>query len=436
VSALAAIYNGIISDKIDDVPISCATGNCTWPTIPTAGICGACMDMTEQVVSNCGGGSMAQERGCFFSIPGGTNLTKPVSLPLANDTTPIFIAGPGSDYIFNQTDIVGEGVILQKMSFDFIGQSYTYFMNENRGSWVAGNRTLFNRANVIAYECGLWNCIQSRSVNASNGIIQDTMIDFRNGEGRTDPLTNNFKFQDDPSFNIDNITSYDMTGKENAAISGMKATLESALSGSITINGLATIDFTPTLIRAPSFGTRYGAIDGLAGSAVDCLHAAWVYADDIDEWWARLAKSLTNNVRMNGKLRQEEHDRYTGVAWTEVVHIEVRWLWLIFPASLVLLSAIFLVATMIASWQSGLKPWKSFVLPVLYTRLEEGLQEEWKQEFMGDGNSLAEVKDRWTSLDSTEDAWTFRHVTKESVKAKAVHYAGDVSLDARLGPVE
>jgi hypothetical protein len=309
-------------------------------------------------------------------------------------------------------------------------------MNENRGSWVAGNRTLFNRANVIAYECGLWNCIQSRSVNASNGIIQDTMIDFRNGEGRTDPLTNNFKFQDDPSFNIDNITSYDMTGKENAAISGMRATLESALSGSITINGLATIDFTPTLIRAPSFGTRYGAIDGLAGSAVDCLHAAWVYADDIDEWWARLAKSLTNNVRMNGKLRQEEHDRYTGVAWTEVVHIEVRWLWLIFPASLVLLSAIFLVATMIASWQSGLKPWKSFVLPVLYTRLEEGLQEEWKQEFMGDGNSLAEVKDRWTSLDSTEDAWTFRHVTKESVKAKAVHYAGDVSLDARLGPVE
>jgi hypothetical protein len=394
------------------------------------------MDMTEQVVSNCGGGSMSQEGGCYFSIPGGTNLTKPISLSLANDTTPIFIAGPGSDFIFNQTDVVGEGVILQKMSFDFIGQSYTHFMNENRGSWVPGNRTLFNRANVIAYECGLWNCIQSRSINASNGIVQDTMIDFRNGRNGSDPQSKPFGFEDDPSFNIDNITSYDMTGKENAALFGMQATLESALSGSITINGLATIDFTPTLMREPSFGTRYGVIDGLAGSSIDCLHAAWMYADDIDKWWARLAKSLTNNVRMNGQLRQEEHDRYNGIAWTEVVHIEVRWLWLIFPASLVLLSAIFLVATMIASWQSGLKPWKSFILPVLYTRLVEGLQEEWKQEYMGAGSSLAEVKDRWTSLDSTDDAWTFRHVTKDSFKAKENHYAGDVSLDARLGTAE
>jgi hypothetical protein len=91
---------------------------------------------------------------------------------------------------------------------------------------------------------------------------------------------------------------------------------------------------------------------------------------------------------------------------------------------------------MIASWQSRLKPWKSFILPVLYTRLEEGLQEEWKQEYMGQSSSLAEVKDRWTSLDSTEEAWTFRHVTKDSIKAKETHYAGDVSLDARLGPVE
>jgi hypothetical protein len=394
------------------------------------------MDMTAEVISNCGGGSMSQEGGCYFSIPGGTNLTRPVTLPLANDTTPLFIAGPGSNFIFNQTDIVGEGLIRQKMSFNFIGMSYSHFINENRGSWVPANRTLFNRANVIAYECGLWHCIQARSINASNGIVQDTMVDFRNGANMTDPLTGAFHFQDDPTFNIDNITSYDMTGRENYALAGMQATLEAALSGSITINGLATIDFTPTLLRKPSFGTRYGVIDGLAGSSIDCLHAAWVYADDIDKWWARLAKSLTNNVRMNGKLRQEEHDRYAGIAWTEVIHIEVRWLWLIFPASLVFLSIIFLVATMVASWRRGLKPWKSFVLPVLYTRLEEGLQEEWKQEYMGDGGSLAEVKGRWAGLDMTKDAWTFRHITKDSIKLHRTHYAGDLSVEDRLGTVE
>ncbi len=81
---------------------------------------------------------------------------------------------------------------------------------------------------------------------------------------------------------------------------------------------------------------------------------------------------------MNGFLRDQDSTRYAGVAWSEVVHIEVRLLRLILPGILVLLSAIFLVATIIASYQSGLRPWKSFILPVLFTRLEEGLQEEWE----------------------------------------------------------
>lgn len=396
--------------------------------------------MTEQLISTCGGGNIAQEGGCYFSIPGGLNFSKPESLPLPNDTTPVFMAGPGSDFIFNRTDVVGEGEIIEGKSFDFIGQSYSYFVGQNQGPWIPANRTVFNRATVIAYECGLWNCIQSRAINASHGIVQDTILDFRNGQNETDAIYAysgiNARFQDDPSFNIDNITSYDITGKENAALYGMHAALGSALSGSITINAMSEIHFTPTMIREPSFNKVQGKIDGLAGSAADCLHAAWIYADDIEKWWARLAKSLTNNVRMNGKLRQEEGDRYNGVAWTEVIHIEVRWLWLIFPASLVFLSTVFLLATMAASWQMGLKPWKSFILPVLYTRLEENLQEEWKQEYVDEGGSLAEVKDRWVDLNCSSDAWTFRHVTKHSIKGKETYYAADVSLEARMGTEE
>lgn len=379
---------------------------------------------------------MSQVGGCYFAIPGGTNLTRPTELPLPLDTTPIFIAGPGSDYIFNQTDVVGEGVIYGKMSFNFIGQSYSHFVDQNQGSWIPANRTVFDRASVKAYECGLWNCVQSRAVNASNGIVQDNIVGFLNGRNKStvyDPMDGNDHFLDDPSFNIDNITSYDRTGNDNAAQFGMQATLEYALSGSITINAMSEVDFTPTIVREPSEDPKNGTINGLAGSAADCLHAAWVYADDIDKWWARLAKSLTNNVRMNGGLRQPEQGRYDGIAWTEVVHVEVRWLWLIFPASLVFLSTIFLIATMIASWQSGLRPWKSFVLPVLYTRLEEGLQEEWRQENVDACGSLAEVKDRWVGLDSnSSDDWTFRHVTKQSIKEKEGLYAVDVSLEASM----
>ena len=44
---------------------------------------------------------------------------------------------------------------------------------------------------------------------------------------------------------------------------------------------------------------------------------------------------MTNNITTKGFLREDEQERYAGTAWVEVVHIEVRWLWLIFPAVLV-----------------------------------------------------------------------------------------------------
>lgn len=411
-----------MSDTIEDVPISCATGNCTWPVIPTLGVCGACVDMGDELISNCGSpAGMPDEEGCFFEIEGGLRMTKPVRLDEWNETTPLFIAGPGSNRIFDRKDLVGEGEFIEKISLDFIGMSYAQFVDENLGSYIPANRTLFNRANVVAYECGLWYCLQARSVNASNGVVHDTLLEFRNGHTRPGG-PELLRFNDDPALNVDNITSYDIN--EFLAVGGLKAALEAALTGSMTIDGSATIDFTPTVIEnATSYRQQ------LVGSTADCLHAAWVFADDIDAWWGRITKSLTNNIRVNGKILKVEDGRYSGVAWTEVVHIRARWLWLIFPIILVGLSTMFLVATVLASWRAGLMPWKSFILPVVYARLENNLQEEWKEEYARKSGSLAEVKNRWSEIDRNDDAWIFRHVNKEPKKTYSVPFAGDTSID-------
>ena len=83
---------------------------------------------------------------------------------------------------------------------------------------------------------------------------------------------------------------------------------------------------------------------------------------------------------------------------------------------------------MIATWRSGLKLRKSFVLPVLYTRLEDGLQEEWKQEYAHESSLLREVKSRWVDLDGSGDTWVFRRVEKQSKKARGFGIAGDTSV--------
>lgn len=419
-----------MSDSVPDLPISCATGDCTWPIIPTLGMCGACMDMKRYLeIIPCTGSSKGN---CNFSIPGGLTLSKPRTLLEWNDTTPVFTAGPGSGLIFNQTDVVGEEPIYEGISFDFIGQSYSEFMEANRGTYSPGNETLFTEGNVLAYECGLWYCLQARSVNASNGIVKDSVINHRNWvalgtwTNRTQPK---YSFQNDPSFDANDTNVNDYSG----SMSELTHTLRGALSGSITISANWDVDYDWGELP---WDRKYGYYNGF-GPAADCLHAAWKYADDIDGWWERLAKSMTNNIRLNGYLRVDENDsfgtkddgRYDGIAWTSVVHVEVRWLWLIFPAALVLSSTTFLVATMVASQQSNLRPWKSFILPVLYTRLEDGLQDEWTQEYAHDDTLLSEVTNRWVGLDNCEDSWVFRHVTKELKKMHQIRFAGDTSVD-------
>lgn len=440
------MYSGILSESVPDVPISCATGDCTWPIIPTLGICGACMNMVDRLrVLPCSG-SQGSEGYCNFSIPGGMTLSKPRTLMEWNQTTPVFIAGPGSDYIFNQTDVVGEGYIKDGLSFNFIGQAYSQFMYTNRGMYSPGNETTFGQANVLAYECGLWYCLQARSVNSSNGIVEDVLINHRNSASQEvdgdllpgdESTLRPYNFQDDPTFNVDNVSNY-MVGVGSMA--HLRHNLFGALTGSITINAEDDVDYRGGDIPGENIlSTR----DGL-GSAADCLHAAWTYVEDIDKWWARLAKSMTNNVRMNGFINADGNDRYAsgiswtdadedgryaGTAWASVVFIHVKWLWLIFPAALVSLSTTFLVATMVASWHSNLRPWKSFILPVLYTRLEDGLQEEWMQEYARENTLLNEVNDRWVGLDDCEHSLVFRHVVKESKRAPQIRFAGDTSMD-------
>jgi hypothetical protein len=348
----------------------------------------------------------------------------------------LFVAGIGSDYIFNQSDVVGEhrDGFMEKMSFDFIGQSYSEFIGANQGSWPPQNRTIFNRENVLAYECGLWHCLQARSVNASNGVIQDTMVDFRIQQlipqpepGRSPPEL--WVYNEEPSFNFGGFrpdTDLELTGY--TGIGSVEEVLNRVLTGSVTINTAADVSYTQD-VNSYEPGLVGSYIGAKRDFGADCIHAAWVYADDFDKWWARLAKSMTNNIRMNGFLVSEEAERYRGVAWTEVTCTKVRWLWLIFPAALVLLSVVFLVATMVASWHSGLRPWKSFILPVLYTRLEDGLQEEWRQEHAQGTSLLTEVKGRWVGLDKNDDAWVFRHVAKDCEKARDIRFAGDTSVD-------
>jgi hypothetical protein len=49
VSWLGAVYAGMYSADVPDLPATCPSGNCTWPPVMSVGVCGGCVDVTAHM---------------------------------------------------------------------------------------------------------------------------------------------------------------------------------------------------------------------------------------------------------------------------------------------------------------------------------------------------------------------------------------------------
>ncbi|KAL8901410.1 MAG: hypothetical protein Q9207_005222 [Kuettlingeria erythrocarpa] len=76
-----------------------------------------------------------------------------------------------------------------------------------------------------------------------------------------------------------------------------------------------------------------------------------------------LATSMTNNIR-----EQDDHmsGPAHGVAWTNETYVHVRWGWFAFPASLILVSSLFLLAVILETSYRDVLIWKSSNLALLF----------------------------------------------------------------------
>lgn len=400
IESLAAIYNGLLSNTVPDVQISCATGNCTWPVIPTVAMCGACMDLKSQVLKTC------DIQQCTWQMPGGLNISRPIVAPDVDNYdienpqfTPIFKAA----YADGQTPInesmtgsppPGDGLV-----FQFIGQSFGTFMAPNWGGFAPGAATPFNISSIVAKECGIWYCVQARGVNASMGIVTDTVLQHWNSPdaNASDPTqfaTPPESFNVRPQFAFHGGNPYDL-----------ESSLKYSLTGEINIDGHLDIGYNMTahyidqVPRLPSFG-------------VDILHAAWNYADDLDGWWANLAKSLTNTIRTKGYVNEtEDADMYAGIAWKAVTFYQVRWEWLVLPVVLVAASAVFLFITLLVASRGGNgRSWKNRVLPVLFAGMDEDKRETERVGLLDGKSDFKDAGKQKVFLDLVDEEWVFRAV--------------------------
>jgi hypothetical protein len=119
---------------------------------------------------------------------------------------------------------------------------------------------------------------------------------------------------------------------------------------------------------------------------------AWLAPNNLTSHINRMATAVTNAMRSN----LESTNLVSGLAYNRKQFVLVRWEWLTFPIALLVLSAAFLIATIIKTSRDGgdeTATWKTSAMPTLIYSLPKNVQQDLKVSRSGQG-SAGKVKIR------------------------------------------
>ncbi|KAH9237631.1 hypothetical protein K456DRAFT_1888132 [Colletotrichum gloeosporioides 23] len=337
-----ALSTGFLSAHVNFLEVACPTGNCTWPIIPTIGICGACDDVTSHIEvldrdpSSCGVSLNVTEGANFGFRPcDGIDIDdvegliayrfftmQTVVKPRAAAKVP-FPGGPREDrLIFGEFAVIG--AFLNASEVD------NYPIPED----------------PQAYHCGLWYCVEAHQVRVDAGITRDEVLgawsearwDSDSRQGTFQKLPDSFSADPDEKFTVvEPFTLWNLNG--NASI------------------------------------IRHRAGGGLDERTTrgQALHEAF---GDMDSFIAKLARSLSNDVRATSTPTMRGA-WYQGTSYRNQITIVVRWPWITFQVVMVLFSVFYLVAEMIRTARKpDVRPWKDDALVPLWIELDKDVREQ------------------------------------------------------------
>ncbi|KAL8826521.1 MAG: hypothetical protein Q9170_007369 [Blastenia crenularia] len=199
------------------------------------------------------------------------------------------------------------------------------------------SKEVSNSDRVLAFECSMFYCIGEFAATVTDGIVQQEMLaSWRNDSARI------------------NATS-DLIIKpplESTKRSGQAATFKVSHVAVTAINSFMSSMFTGS-----------GGVNNSGSVFSSDVMQALYDTSNLTQRIDNLATSMTNNIR-----GQDDHasDPACGIAWTSETYLHVRWAWFAFPATLVLVSALFLLGTILETSYRDVLIWKSNNLALLF----------------------------------------------------------------------
>lgn len=260
-SMKSAVYRGIfdIEDPQNEIPHTCSTGNCTWPTFASLAVCSKCVDLSSQVESEC------NEAECHGAhLPAGLALTGSIGQLKCNSTN-----------ISTNLNEINASVVRFSCLVD-----------------KQSNRS----ARVTATECAMWYCVQSYNSSVSDGKpTQKLLSSWRNDSAQ--PWQSSGLFYRPPSSLINPAVDPPTFKVERLAAEAMNSFMTEKLKGSGNIT---------------NSGSTFSS---------DIMQAIYT-TNNLTSMIERLAVSMTNNIRKQNSSESDpllgttwKDETYIQVRW-------------------------------------------------------------------------------------------------------------------------
>ncbi|KAF3013775.1 hypothetical protein E8E14_010244 [Neopestalotiopsis sp. 37M] len=357
------------------IPFFCPSGNCTWAPYTTLAACSICKDVTASLIRNTTFGrnlgtlntvsqDVQQQNFTSYALPY-INLTNG-----DNDTaTPAYmiagaVSNPGLTISFQELNTLVAAVSIIRSPPEY---SYSDWRNYS----------------PLATECALYWCTKAYTARAENGIFNESVVgnwSERDPQSYTSYILNETELVDFDAWNNHSLVNSD-AGTLRSDLQ-LRISDDQAREKALPVDASRVFNISQSSIESTSYAIRgqlfssgkviwplpeYGG-----GSLYPVTSQAFgtTQTQDYDGIFENIAQRLT------GFMRGYSNTTHIGEQQEWVIHIRVRWAYLVLPLLVVVGACLVLVLTIIETKHRKLEPWKSDVLSTFTHSVDAGILEQ------------------------------------------------------------
>jgi hypothetical protein len=366
---MGAIYSGLFysatisREKSLDVVPSCPTGNCTYPIFQSLAICSSCQNLTHAVKKTCSEydlENLDRFNFCEFSLPNGLSINQTSGLSsiiniknFHRDTITASSWLPPVEPTGNEDTLL----------------NITILKGSTKSAEQNGDKMSYN-----ATQCTLYWCINTYNSSVVNGQLVEKTLHSWNVPTAEWSLgySGRPKFLSPPPISSNSAPTTFTLGYY--AVGPLEDWLLDRLTFSNSYAVRETEYKNGSLTWAPDVSSNI-SVPGYVVPAVLDLIGLFQLNEPL-EIFPNLAKSMTTLIRSTtdsektnenfAGLKIADEGPIIGVAYDLQVYIAIRWAWLAFAASLLVLMLLFFTLVIIESAKSDVAIWKSSPLALVF----------------------------------------------------------------------